>query len=289
MTISSSTPVQALILPHMPLEEDTLFVLEKHKRVFIFLDYDGTVTPIVPVPADAILSDAMKSTLAEVAVRFSLGIVTGRGRSAITDFLSDELIGKVSLAASHGFDIHMRHGKMLHVGDNHQLTNFRRFKEDLKGCVGEFPRGCCIEETGYSVSLHYRHVKREEWALVESMLDSLISRYSGLVRKDGKMVFETRLDIDWNKGKAIEYILSNTTDPSETLEDIFIIYIGDDITDEDGFFSVNKYPHHLSIIVSPDEEIGRPTHAEYRLCDPSEVHVFLNILLRLHTKGYFCR
>jgi trehalose 6-phosphate phosphatase len=264
----------------MPLEPRVINELLGKFRPYIFLDYDGTLTPIVPVPAEAILSTAMKNTLAILTEVFSVGIVTGRGRAAITAFVSDEIIQKVSLAASHGFDIHMRHGKMLHVGDNHQLTNFRHFKETLRDYLPEFPDGCCIEETGYSISLHYRHVKREEWALVESMLDSLISRYTGLIRKDGKMVFETRLDVDWDKGKAIEYILSNIIHPNDTLNDIFVIYIGDDITDEDGFQSVNKYPNHLSIIVSPDEEIGRPTHAEYRLCDPTEVHDFLNIMIR---------
>ncbi len=252
--------------------------------MYIFLDYDGTLTPIGPVPADATLSDELKSTLVNLVDFFPVGIVTGRGRLAIRQFLGDDIVANVSLAASHGFDIHMQNGKTLHVGDNHQMTNFRRFKNDLRTCLAEFPAGCCIEETGYSASLHYRNVKREEWAMVESMLDSLISRYTGLVRKDGKMVFETRLDVDWNKGKAIEYILSNTIAPKESLDDIFIIYIGDDITDEDGFHSVNKYPNHLSLIVCPDEEIGRPTKAEYRLCDPSEVNAFLKILLSLNLK-----
>ena len=281
MTISSSTLVTPCTLPHLSLDSKLVVEMLGGSRVYIFLDYDGTLTPIVPVPAHAVLSPEMKDTLMLLTDRFPVGIVTGRGRSAITGFLSDQLILKVSLAASHGFDIHMLNGKMLHVGDNHQMSNFRRFKDALRECLTEFPDGCCIEETGYSISLHYRCVKKEEWALVESMLDSLISRYTGLVRKDGKMVFETRLDVDWNKGKAIEYILSNITDPNDTLNDIFVIYIGDDITDEDGFQSVNKYPNHLSIIVSPDEELGRPTHAEYRLCDPNEVQEFLNMLLKL--------
>ncbi len=281
MTISSSTLVPPCSLPHLPLEPLSIVQMLAGSRLYIFLDYDGTLTPIVPVPANAVLSPLMKDTLVSLTERYPVGIVTGRGRSAITKFLTEEIIHKVSLAASHGFDIHMLNGKMLHVGDNHQMSNFRRFKDALREYISEFPTGCCIEETGYSISLHYRNVKKEEWAVVESMLDSLISRYIGLIRKDGKMVFETRLDIDWNKGKAIEYIISNITHPNDTLNDIFVIYIGDDITDEDGFQSVNKYPNHLSIIVSPDEELGRPTHAEYRLCDPAEVHDFLNMLLQL--------
>jgi trehalose 6-phosphate phosphatase len=286
MTISSSTIAPPISLSHLPLDSGFIARLIGTQRLYIFLDYDGTLTPIVPIPADAILSSEMRCTIVDLADTFPVGIITGRGCVAIRHFLADDVVAKVSLAASHGFDIRMQNGKTLHVGDNNQMSNFRRFKENLKACLNEFPAGCCVEETGYSASLHYRNVKREEWALVESMLDSLISRYAGLVRKDGKMVFETRIDVDWNKGKAIEYILSNTIRPNESLDDIFIIYVGDDITDEDGFHSVNKYPNHLSLIVCPDEEIGRPTDAEYRVCDPNEVRDFLQILISLQSDKF---
>ena len=138
-----------------------------------------------------------------------------------------------------------------------------------------------IEETAYSISVHYRQVNPVEYHAVEAMLDSIMAKYEGLRKTEGKKVFEARLDIDWNKGKAIEYILSKNASPHLPLEDIFVIYIGDDITDEYGFESVNKYPHHLSVIVSPDEDIGRPTMAEYRLSNPTQVRQFLQTLIQL--------
>ena len=38
-------------------------------RVAVFLDYDGTLTPIVSQPEDAWLSDSMQQTLRELAAQ----------------------------------------------------------------------------------------------------------------------------------------------------------------------------------------------------------------------------
>jgi len=272
MTISLSTPVPPVRIPLLDtLDQNTLYLLNA-KRLFIFLDYDGTLTPIVSVPSEAKLSCKMRDILLALVDTFEVGIVTGRGRVAISGFLAENLIQKVSLAASHGFDIRLRNGEQLQIGDSNQISNFGRFKSDLKSI--EFPTGVTIEETTFSISVHYRQAIRM-YSRIESILDDLLGRYEGLIRTEGKMVFEVRLDIDWNKGKAIEYILSTHTC---TLDEIFVIYIGDDITDEDGFQSVNKYPNHLSIIVAPDEDIGRATCAEFRLADPDQVASFLKSL-----------
>jgi len=44
----------------------------------LFLDYDGTLTPIVDRPEQAILSDDMRSLLARLATRCTLAMVSGR-------------------------------------------------------------------------------------------------------------------------------------------------------------------------------------------------------------------
>jgi trehalose-phosphatase len=274
MTISYSTPVPPVQVPHLSSTKEDISRLIRQKKIFIFLDYDGTLTPIVPVPSEAYLDVRMKELLYRLIDKVNVSIVTGRGRVPISEFLSNDVVEKISLAASHGFDIRLRTGERLQIGDSSQISNFNRFKQELKNSLHLFPPGVSIEETTFSTSVHYRNVETQDCAAVESALDHLINKYEGLKKTEGKKVFETRLNIDWNKGKAIEYILSKTTSHIP-LDDMLVIYIGDDITDEDGFQSVNKYPNHLSIIVSADEDIGRPTFAEYRLADPDEVKIFL--------------
>lgn len=46
-------------------------------------------------------------------------------------------------------------------------------------------------------------------------------------------VFEVRPVIDWNKGKAVEFLLESLG--LNESEDVLPIYVGDDRTDEDAF------------------------------------------------------
>src|SRR5690349_6959406 len=81
--------------------EEVLRRMEGRQRV-LFLDYDGTLTPIVPNPEDARLSEAMRATLAELARRYPVAVVSGRDLPVLADFLRLE---GLFLAGSHGFDI----------------------------------------------------------------------------------------------------------------------------------------------------------------------------------------
>jgi len=48
------------------------------KRLAVFLDYDGTLTPIVSHPEDAWLPDSMRQTLRSLAARVPVAILSGR-------------------------------------------------------------------------------------------------------------------------------------------------------------------------------------------------------------------
>jgi len=93
---------------------------------------------------------------------------------------------------------------------------------------------------------------------------------------DGKKVYELLPDIDWNKGKAVLWLL-------ETLGlegwNVLPIYIGDDRTDEDAFRALEK--PGVGILVS---DRAQETSANYTLRNPEEVERFLqNITGHLHT------
>ena len=242
------------------------------KFVYIFLDYDGTLTPIVPDPPKATLSNDMHSTLIELVSIFPVGIVTGRGRSVISDFLGADLTKKVHLACSHGFDISITTGECLKVGESDHMSELKRFKTYLVEHMPEFPSGCLIEDTGFSVSLHYRHVPLEFHSSVQSKLLECVRRFSGITVSGGKLVFEIRLNLEWNKGLAVQWILEHTHCP----DNVCVIYIGDDITDEDAFRAIKEYPNSLPIIVS--DKLSRETTACLRLRDPDEVMQFLGQL-----------
>ena len=76
--------------------------------------------------------------------------------------------------------------------------------------------------------------------------------------------------MDWDKGKAIAFIAQNLKGESEPLT----IFLGDDITDYDGFHMVDN-SGGISIYVG---EEGTESVAQYLLCSPKETYQFLNML-----------
>jgi trehalose 6-phosphate phosphatase len=94
----------------------------------------------------------------------------------------------------------------------------------------------------------------------------------------GKMVYEIQPKIEWDKGRAMLYLL-------ETLDldrdDVVPLYLGDDVTDEDAFETLAE--RGVGIFVgSPDdpEVAGRTTSADYILLSTEEVRQFLDTLAR---------
>ena len=88
---------------------------------------------------------------------------------------------------------------------------------------------------------------------------------------EGKKVYELLPNTDWDKGKAVLWLL----------EDLHLergkvrpIYIGDDRTDEDAFRALGR--RGIGILVS---EEPRPSAATYSLGNPSEVERFLRELV----------
>ena len=84
---------------------------------------------------------------------------------------------------------------------------------------------------------------------------------------EGKKVYELLPYTDWDKGKAVLWLLENV---GLKHGKVHPIYIGDDRTDEDAFRALGQ--RGVGILVS---EEPRPTAASYSLKDPAEVERFL--------------
>jgi trehalose 6-phosphate phosphatase len=68
----------------------------------VFLDYDGTLTPIVERPEDAVTSDGMRDVVRRLAGRCTVCVVSGRDRRVVQELIG---IGDLVAGGSHGFDI----------------------------------------------------------------------------------------------------------------------------------------------------------------------------------------
>jgi trehalose-phosphatase len=92
----------------------------------------------------------------------------------------------------------------------------------------------------------------------------------GLRKTGGKKIFELRPDIEWDKGKAITWIQQKL---DLARENVLTFYLGDDLTDEDGFRELRD--HGIGILVRDE---NRPTAAHYAVDNPEDVRLFLHML-----------
>lgn len=106
-------------------------------------------------------------------------------------------------------------------------------KLEKKTCKIE---GVMIEDNRFCISVHYRHVKDQDYEILEKQVKRVLKEHPKFHMTRGKKVLEIRPSIKWNKGHALEYLLETLgfTSPGDR-DDVVPLYIGDDKTDEDAF------------------------------------------------------
>lgn len=252
-------------LQHIP----ELVEAERHRRLVFFLDYDGTLTPIVDRPDMAILSDDMRATLKALADRYAVAVVSGRDLHDVQGLVRVE---NIFYAGSHGFRIA---GPGQFQSESEHGTEFLptldRVERELRDRIEGIP-GALVERKHLSIAVHYRLVEESDVPRVASIVDDVLTAHPKLRRSLGKKVFDLQPNIDWNKGKAILWLLDALQlDRDEVLP----IYIGDDVTDEDAFQALRG--RGLGIVV---KGAHRMTAAQYALDDPDQARQFFDALIR---------
>ncbi|MDD7920723.1 trehalose-phosphatase [Actinomycetospora callitridis] len=251
------------------------------RRPAVFLDYDGVLTPIVPRPEDAIMSDDMRDIVRALAQRCPVCVVSGRDRAVVSELMGvDDLI----VAGSHGFDIYdPARGPIVHEASQGWEGLVAEVTERVRAAAGDIP-GTLVEPKHASVALHDRHVADADRPRVAALVEAVLAEHPGELRvTPGKFVHEIQPKIDWNKGKAVEHLL-DVLDLDHP--DVVPIYLGDDVTDEDAFRALVARadagrPAGVGILViDPEDAPSRDTSATAALATVDEVGRFLDGLAR---------
>ncbi len=242
------------------------------RRIALFLDYDGTLTPIVETPDRAILRKDMREAVVELSRHCPVGIISGRDLQDVRDKVR---IDSIVYAGSHGFDISGPKGLQAEntVGEEF-LPVLDRAEKELSRRLGSL-QGLLVERKKFSIAIHYRLVDPGKVEGIEKAVDEIAAGHPELRKAYGKKVFELQPRMDWHKGKALFSLLRTLK-----LEagDVLPFYIGDDVTDEDAFRALKGRGIGIVVRDHPYE-----TAAGYSLKNPDEVREFL---LRLIS---FCR
>jgi trehalose-phosphatase len=234
-------------------------------KPLIFLDFDGTLAPIVENHEDAAMSDDMQELVMKLAAEYAVAVISGRG---LDDVRKRVKLEKIYYGGSHGFEIA---GPGGYSSENPEakkvLPAFEEVEPKLKDKIKNV-EGVSFERKKFTLAVHYRKVKDEEEEKVHEAVEEVLTDYPQLKKGEGKKVIEIRPNIYWDKGKAVETLKLKLSDQ----KDPFIIYIGDDVTDEDVFeFMQNG----MGILVG---EHGTKTYADYRLESVDEVKDFFRMI-----------
>ncbi|APG28891.1 trehalose-phosphatase [Syntrophotalea acetylenivorans] len=240
------------------------------RQPVVFLDFDGTLTPIVDRPELAEISPEMRDSVHRLGKCCILAIVSGRD---LDDVRVKVGIDEVYYAGSHGFHIAgpAGFGHELQQGSQF-LPSLDKAEQALLRQLSQIP-GAQVERKKFAVAIHFRRVANEQVDAVTAVVDRVLADSEGLRKTGGKKIFELRPDIDWDKGKAVNWLLGKL---QLAKHKAVPIYVGDDLTDEDAFRELQ----HRGIGILVRDEV-RPTLARYALDSVDEVGTLLRRLATL--------
>lgn len=235
--------------------------LAKRPAVALFLDYDGTLAAIAARPEEAHLSDAARAVLEEAARTPNLDTIIVSGRS-LEDVRRMVGVPGLTYVGDHGFEVEG-------PGIAFRHPESERFRRGLDGAAEDLEAqlvpGAWVERKGATLTYHVRGVPEQE-------RDAAVRRAEAILRRrrlrvtHGAMVVEGRPAVDWDKGRAVLYVLVHRHGADWPTR-IRALYLGDDTTDEDAFEAL----HGIGRSIRVGSDRRSPTAADLELPDPDAV------------------
>jgi trehalose 6-phosphate phosphatase len=189
-------------------------------------DYDGTLAPIVPDPADATPKRESLVALRELAAlpHTHVAVISGRSLSELARLLGSP--DGVHLVGSHGseFDLDFAHSLPPNAAE---LRN--RLRHELSSIAAD-NSGFLIEEKPASVAFHYRNAPEHLAKRALHAVTSGPALMEGVYTRHGKKVVELAV-VPTNKGVALETLRQRVGAST-------VVFLGDDTTDEDAFITL---------------------------------------------------
>ncbi|KAF1830914.1 hypothetical protein BDW02DRAFT_601239 [Decorospora gaudefroyi] len=243
------------------------------KRLFMF-DYDGTLTPIVKDPHQAIPADRVIRTLKTLAAdpANAVWIISGRDQVFLDDHMGH--IPELGFSAEHGS--FMRHPRSMEWENLTETTDMSWQAEvlDVFQHYTDKTQGSFIERKKIAVTWHYRRADPEYGAFqareCQKHLERTVAKKYDVEVMTGKANLEVRPTFV-NKGEIAKRLVLEYGDGPDQAPEL-VLCMGDDFTDEDMFRSLrqSKLPpdHVFSVTVGAS---SKQTLASWHLLEPADV------------------
>ncbi len=196
----------------------------------IFLDYDGTLTPLRQHPSEAVLASDMRAAIERCAGRpdTDVAIISGRSLADVRQMMN---LPDLTYAGNHGLEIE---GAGVAAFQHEDLVHYSHRTPALAEALEEVSvDGAWTEAKGPTLTYHYRRVPANRWPELLTRAREIITA-AGFQFREAHAALEARPPIGWDKGRAVLHILRERYGPSWA-EKVRVVYAGDDQTDEDAF------------------------------------------------------
>ena len=249
--------------------------IREASRVLLMSDFDGTLAPIVARPELAQIPDYTRSLLDAIAghPKYQVCIVSGRS----LEYLRSQIgLEGVVYAGNHGLEIEGAGYQVVNLVAEQRRPLMFETSKALEEAYRDF-EGILVEHKTLTTSVHYRGVPRSREGEVKAIFEGTLAELAIGDRVKvtlGKKVIEVRPLVEWGKGQAVGFLVDESA--REATGPVLAVFIGDDVTDEEGFTVLNSRGG-VSVYVGDG---GSQSEAKYYLASTEEVKRFLELLVK---------
>ncbi len=243
-------------------------------RLWLFLDYDGTLDDFAPTPDEVYPNPAVIEVLTRLQAnpRIRPTIISGRRLAHIEQLVP---LPGILLAGTYGIELRTAEGAYQH---RVPLETVRPILDALKSGWAALIRdhaGFYLEDKNWALALHARYADDALANHVLTAARALLAEHSGPAFEEHFRVLGGHKFLEIgpqlaHKGRTLEYLLDTYPCP-----DALLVYVGDDDKDEEAFAVIQAHGG-LAVVVGAAE---RESRADYRLPHPQAVHAWLQTLL----------